>query len=72
MYLVVNVFLYKWVSQSFSIQLLGVGVAASSGQSVCCQCLNKLQVADWMTFVTLSGLVTWQNLLKPHTGRNSS
>lgn len=37
------------------------------GQSVCCHCFNKLQAADGMTFVNLSGLVTWQNLLKPHT-----
>lgn len=37
------------------------------GQPVCCHCFNKLQAADWMTFVNLSGLVTWQNLSKPHT-----
>lgn len=30
MYLVVNDFLYTWVSQTFSIQLLGLGVVASS------------------------------------------
>lgn len=41
LYLVVYVFLYKWLSQSFSIQLLGVGVAASLGQSACCQCVNN-------------------------------
>lgn len=37
------------------------------GWSVCCHCFNKLHAADWMTFVNLSGLVTWENLSKPHT-----
>lgn len=28
---------------------------------------NKLHAAHWMTFVKLTGLVTWENLSKPHT-----
>lgn len=37
------------------------------GRSVYCHCFNKLHAAGRMTFVNLSGLVTWENLSKPHT-----
>lgn len=37
------------------------------GRSVCCHSFNKLHAADWMTFVNLSGLFTWENLSKPNT-----